>query len=506
MHVTEIAPPQGAINRAPTPISNIWILMDDHQDNNEVELVDLDTGKVADVPEPSWAKQRALMWQQLLTRRRARSLEALALAALLAIVVLLSISNGWLGNLVVLFRPSAGRPSSSIAPAPTIGVKVSKVLLPQQAGLVCLADAAWSPDSRSIAMIGYQKACLNEGTPNGPGTLVIYEARSGKLEERLSTDNLIISAFHRQFPRDRGAPILEYLKVLWSPDGSRLALPFWIVFDKRTQNGYNIILGYSGLLLYTRSGAQAQIFLATQTTNFMFAEWDTTQGRIIQSSAGNSLFLANPLAAAYRWGSDGMLLPLDMHTRTLNPVGNPQGGAAFTIWQPGTVQINPPYNGPGSQQSATYAFNTFFSAWSPDGRYIATISIFAHLVLPGQPVPPYPWPNVQHSIPPPNINMRSGDVAFQHALKIITGALVPSYLIMLSWRLDGRALAIYDASTTELEILDCATGDQTASLLLSTNVPPGKLTGSYLLYWSPDSKRLLMFDPDVGQVLTWNVG
>jgi len=82
---------------------------------------------------------------------------------------------------------------------------------------------------------------------------------------------------------------------------------------------------------------------------------------------------------------------------------------------------------------------------------------------------------------------------------------VPSNLIMLSWRLDGRALAVYNASTTELEILDCATGDQTASLLLSTGVPPGQLNGPSLLDWSPDGTRLLMFDPDVGDILIWNV-
>lgn len=479
--------------------------MSDHEDNNEIQLVDLDPIEAANVPEQSWVKRRALAWQRVFSRRRARGFGALVLVSLV-IVVLLAGFGGLSGNPVALFRSPGGSLLKNSPAEPSTNIRAARVLLPQQAGIICLADAAWSPDSRAIAMIGYQKTCLDDGSPNGLGMLIVYDARSGKLNEHLSIDTLILSAFHRQFSGVRDMPVLDYLKIVWSPDGSSFALPFWVDFQKLSQGMYNYAPEYAGLLLLAHTGAQPKIFLEPLKNNVLFTEWDAMQGTSIQASSGNALFLTNPLATDYRWSSNGTLIPLDLHKHILTPVGNPQGGSTFTVWQPGTVQIDPPYNGPGSQQSAVYAFNTFFTAWSPDGRYIATIEIVAHVALPGQPAPPYPWPNAQHSIPPPNVPVRYGDAAFQHALNMISGPLVPSNLVMLSWRLDGRVLAVYNSSTTELEILDCATGNQTISLLLSTSVPPGRLTGSYLLYWSPNGKHLLMFDPDVGQVLTWNVG
>lgn len=474
------------------------------EQDNGAEVVDLDSTESANYPEASWARRRALAWQRGLARKRVRLLSASILIVLLLIAVLASVMQSWPLNIAALF-PSLSHSSSSAATQPVSSIGVAKVLLPQQLSFVCLADAAWSPDSRLIAVAGYEGTCLDNGFPSGPGSLLIYDARSGKLVWQMATDSPVLATFHRLFPGDRRAPVLDYQKVLWSPDGRRLALPFGIIFSKTTLSGIQMIPAYSGILLFDADGTHPQVFLQTQISVSGFAEWDTLQGRQVQASAGQSLFLASPLATAFHWGNSGALLPLNQPQRSLTPIGNPAGGQSFSIWQPGNVEIEPPYSGPASQQAAMYFFNTFFSAWSPDGRYVATISIAAPITI-------VRYQRARRSTlvlsapnPPPRLTSRVGDLAFQRALNSITGPLVPSNLIMLSWRPDGRALAVYNASTTELEILDCATGDQTASLLLSTAVPPGQLNGPYLLHWSPDGSHLLMFDPGVGELLLWKV-
>lgn len=473
------------------------------QESSSVEVVDLDAAEAADRQESSWAKHRVLLWQRSLTRQRVRLLSGLGLFALLAIVVLASVLQSWPLNVAALFSASSHTAPNASAP-PVSSISAAKILLPQETGIVCLADAIWSPDSRLIAVAGYERTCLANGLPNGPGTLLIYDARSGRLVKHVVMDGQVLAAFHRLFPRDHRAPILDYQEVLWSPDGGRLALPFEIAFTEKTPSGIQITPAYTGIMLFDADGTHSQVFLQQQNSVFAFNEWDTLQGRQVQTSAGQSLFQTGSLPAALHWGNDGALLPGNQPQHSLNPVGNPAGGHTFTLWQPGSVAISPPYSGPGSQQLASYLFNTFFSAWSPDGRFLATITIVAYVIPRQTPAAQSP-PAISSSSLLPSLSARANDQAFQHALDMITGALVPSNLVLLSWRLDGQALAVYNAGTTELDILDCATGAQTASLLLSTSIPPGQLNGPYLLRWSPDGAHLLMFDPDVGELLTWNV-
>lgn len=474
------------------------------EQDDSVEIVDLDLTEAADHLEVSWLRRRPLAWQRRLTRKRLRLLSASGLIVLLAIVALASVMQSWSLNIAALFPPLPHSAPGVSAP-PVSSISVAKVLLPQQTGIVCLADAAWSPDSRLIAVVGYERTCLDNGFPNGPGSLLIYDARSGKIVRHIATDGPILAAFHRLFPRESRAPILAFQNVLWSHDGKRLALPFTIVLSRTRPSGIQLTTAANGIFLFNADGAHPQTLLQPQTNVSSFIEWDTWQGRQVQTAAGQSPFLKNVQATTFHWGNAGALLPLNQPQHPLAPIGNPAGSQSFSIWQPGNVEIEPPYSGPASQQMALYFFNTFFSAWSPDGRYVATIAITTRVAIPGLTQPTQAAPNISLNDTLPGLDARVNDLAFQRALGMITGPLVSSNLVMLSWRLDGRALAVYNASTTQLEILDCATGNQTASLLLSIGAPPGQLNGSYLLHWSPNGAHLLMFDPDVGELLTWNV-
>lgn len=474
------------------------------EQDDSVEVVDLDPRETTAHPQAFWARRHALAWQRKLTRKRVRLLSASGLIALLAIIALASVMQSWSLNIASLFSPLPHSASSVSAP-PVSSIRVAKVLLPQQLGLVCLADAAWSPDSRLIAVVGYERTCLDNGFPNGPGSLLIYDAHSGKLVRHMTMDGPILATFHRLFPLESRAPIVAFQNILWSPDGKRLTLPFTIVLSRTTLSGIQLTTAANGIFLFDADGTHSQAFLQPQNNASGFIEWDTWRGRQVQTAAGQSPFLKYVQATTFHWGNAGALLPDNQPQHPLAPIGNPAGSQSFSVWQPGNVEIEPPYSGPASQQIALYFFNTFFSAWSPDGRYVTTIAISTRVVIPGLAQPTQSAPNISLNNSLPGLNARINDLAFQRALGMITGPLVSSNLVMLSWRLDGRSLAVYNASTTELEILDCATGNQTASLLLSASTPLGQLNGSYLLHWSPNGAHLLMFDPDVGELLTWNV-
>jgi hypothetical protein len=81
---------------------------------------------------------------------------------------------------------------------------------------------------------------------------------------------------------------------------------------------------------------------------------------------------------SYHWQADGTLAtdtPLSESAPPpvppLAPVGQPDGGSAFTIWQPGFVAgvSHPGPSGP-SHLPGIYVWSTTVEAWSPNARYL----------------------------------------------------------------------------------------------------------------------------------------
>ncbi len=154
-------------------MNSLHIEQETGEDTGEVELTDLDPPHKTDSKASSWFISALLTWQRPPGKWHYRRYWRLASApgVLLLLVMLFTLSNGFSSPIVNSFRMALFPPSHpslvlAALPAPP---------LPPQDGIACLADAAWSPDSHFIAVLGYQ-AC-----PKGTyvlGLVNLYAARS----------------------------------------------------------------------------------------------------------------------------------------------------------------------------------------------------------------------------------------------------------------------------------------------------------------------------------------
>jgi hypothetical protein len=397
----------------------------------------------------------------------------------------------------------------------------------------CLVDAAWSPDGSRIALLGDQHAAYCPAITNGhkSGLVTVFDPTSGMLLSTLHPDDPIVRAIAVFARRVRAALLpaapqiaaaITYQKILWSPDGRRLALTFSldpssIQLSSQLASGEPEIL--VGVLLLETNGTDPQVLLQAQVGYAPAAvEWDLRTGT--SSSPPATLYPAFGAllpALGYRWqnGATPVLVtplsaavPPPLHT--LGPVGNPAGGSSFTIWQPGVVTgvISPGATGRLSPLPGIYELRSTFAVWSPDGRYLIDLVIpDALLELPSAPVPTADQRSASGIEGMPLLPLH--DAGLGRVLRAVNPLNPLGTLI--AWRPDGRALAVYAPENVfdvpAVTIDDCATGRQLSSVLPptqadGTGTSAAALLGQVtLLLWSPDGRHLLLYALPLGQVV-----
>jgi WD40 repeat protein len=171
------------------------------------------------------------------------------------------------------------------------------------------------------------------------------------------------------------------------------------------------------------------------------------------------------------------------------PVGNPDGGSSFTIWQPGLAIIISRAHTP-----SIYIWKTNVTAWSPDGNYLVEgIGLKAVIEQSGHPFPDPVLLAALHLEHTPLLPVH--DTAL---LRATFGSLA------IAWRPDGRILAATNF-TGSVDLFDCATGQKLGTLFTPMNHTP--ISGSpALLRWSPDGTRLLLSSAQWGIVNVWGPG
>src|SRR5439155_18181322 len=171
------------------------------------------------------------------------------------------------------------------------------------------------------------------------------------------------------------ALVISYLHVIWSPDTQRLAFTFHVAAPSPSLHG---------IVLMNRDGTQTQVLLDQQNTFApSYAEWDLERRMLITSNV-----FPLPPALAYHWGPKGTVLPGRLLSTQflpaappLSPIGNPDGDASFTLWQPAVAQVTSFTDPSGTYR--IHSWSTSFAAWSPDGRYLITdLSFFGLLTSP----------------------------------------------------------------------------------------------------------------------------
>src|SRR5215469_3240643 len=140
----------------------------------ELEITNLDPSDHAGSTTTCWVSSKLLAWQRLSPRRRSFRL-ASAVGVLLLLGTFFSLNTGAFSHPISVFHP----PAASLAPASS----------PQQDGIACLADAAWSPDSHLIAVLGYTQDCPQDEYV--PGIINLYDTHSHQLIKQLHPDAAI---------------------------------------------------------------------------------------------------------------------------------------------------------------------------------------------------------------------------------------------------------------------------------------------------------------------------
>ena len=376
--------------------------------------------------------------------------------------------------------------------------------LAQSGGIVCLRDAAWSPDSRLLAFIGNGQGCNPDHFV--PAMIDLYDARSHQLLRQIDPDAPVLAALREAAgpqPSSSGyrPGVISYQSLLWSPDGARFALTFVAVASwDPAQHPFD------GVELMNSDGSQPRVLLRRETSDTpasLYLQWDLRSGRAVvvrQLPITWPLpFTAEP-ALAYAWRNGGgeseTLAPVGTlagDTPTLlgdlTPVGNQSGGVRLSIWQPGWLELDWESGDGDIHAAGLYTWRTAFSAWSPDGRYLVSqVSTAAQIEPLGLQGSGRGLVNGTLS-QLPLLPVR--DAGLEHMLEGLIdtprGDAPPTP--WLAWRLDGRVLAAQDPSG--IAFYDCATGHLLAVRSLSTAriALSGELNAPR---WSPDGAMLVL--------------
>jgi WD40 repeat protein len=498
-----------------------WSERESLPEDDVVEIVDLELPEKIGDNSPFWSAIRFLAWQRTWNRGRFRLWTILSMVLLIAPVLLFSMhvslpdfesSNGngahSLANMSFLAKNTLAAP---------VQINASVGLLPQENGIACLSDSAWSTDSAYVAFLGYEKDCVYGSHVYERGLLAVYSGLTGKLVRLLSPDSAIFSALRTRFPAIHTALNIYYVSVLWSPDKHSIALMFDMGLPTLIPlaNG-NIV----GVAMVDNSSGHVQVMLGTHPRNGLPVEWDVQKQQELPPVAVPSLIppvetgTAIPVISAYsyRWGADGTLVPEVIRGHyfplprsrqgklLIGHVGNPDGDRYFTIWQPGIGMLNTRDSKGNTYAPGVFTWNTSFAAWSPDERYlISSLDLQGRLQVPGQTAPSSSTLAKLHLDHLPALPVR--DSALHHLLLTLSSS---TFNIVVAWQPAGLLLAAYDYGMVDLDIYDCGTGDEVASLALP-DLLRTDLSGTTMLRWSPDGTRLLLFDAQSGIVTIWNV-
>ncbi len=470
---------------------HIWL--ETTMEDSEVEFTDLGPPGDARNSLSSWAAYTLLDWQCSPRGRHYRRHWRLAsiLGILLLLVTLFSLSTGRFSLVVHSFNTAL---------FPPLRLPSLAASLPRQDGIACLADAAWSADGEYVAALGYQNCPEDDYVP---GLVNLYDARSKHLIRQLKPDEAILRALNSSLspstrqavekiladgPVGESPPVIDYVHVIWSPDGQHLACTFEIAAQRPSMYG---------VVLMSRDGRSAQVLLQPRHASTAFsAEWDV--GQSFNTPPAALALKPLPPALAYHWGANGTLEPetllstLSLPAVPLSqpgPVGNPDGDTSFTIWQPGSAHVISLED--TSRVSTMYTWSTDFAAWSPDGRYLVDeIGLSGALEPPGHPFPSYKALVA--------LGLDQAPLLPIHDAALL---MVVDRATALAWSPDGRVLAAYTAGNI-VNLYDCANGHKLASLLVHTKYPAPPAQ-AVVMRWSPDGSYLLLSSVTWGLVSLW---
>lgn len=304
-------------------------------------------------------------------------------------LALVSLIVAGLAGIAMLTYSRATAPLSSGSSGSSAGDLLTPLRISTAtAGIYCPTDPAISPDGMRLVVIGVLGACdPATGLPQGaaPHVAAIFDTQSGELSSMIRLEP-VVERLLRVSPREQPATV-RFFGLGWSPDAAHIALVF-AAFDSASSLVGDNLLG-SGLLVLSAAGSAPTIIIGD--SGYSPTVGDAAAGFPIWDLPHQSEVPDHAIAPglAYSWSPAGLPTPLEPLQGPLSqlpinagpryPVGTPDGGASFTIWQPGIVV--------GAAQAAPLGggravFLTVFPTWSPDGTYLTMLSAGVALTPP----------------------------------------------------------------------------------------------------------------------------
>jgi len=401
------------------------------------------------------------------------------------------------------------------------------------AGLWCPAGAAFSHDGARLAVFGPAAGCDAHGAliaRDQPHVLAVYDTHTGVIERLIPLDTLVASSLALRSPDH--APIvraMRYVGLGWTPDDTRFAALF-AAFDTPGPATQDALVASGMVLVDIATGASTLIH---GDGGFFDAPLGTYTGLPVYdlAEAAVSAPFVSPAGLAFAWSGQDQpeaILPLDgrplrqlpISAGPRYPVGQPDGGATFTLWQPGYVL------GPRASASfagihgTTGAFVTTFPTWSPSGTH-ATLMVagVALAAPPNMPPAPAATPGAGPLVlAPDRLTLAPARDA---ALRAVQREIGADGWAQVAWNPGGSLLAsiaCVAGGDETLTLRDTQTGAivSAAPLRLPTADPgcggfsAGEDIGDYAqpnltLLWSPDGAHVLVSDQHAGQLVLWSV-
>jgi hypothetical protein len=482
-----------------------------------------------------------------------RSRKALLLAGVSALLVV-AVAGGLIARAILSSTPTKPQQAS-----------VTRVFDPKSDGVSCPKDASWSPDGKTLALLGYQGNCPNSFPgmyAYHAGVIALYDQTAGKVANTIQPDPLITTALQLKPPaiatpdpyagvgnRDTSHQVIDYAHLLWSPDGKQLAAPFMVLLTTKDLGGGGFdTQAIDGVLLLSASGGDERVLSHTLARSEWYSGlWNLATGAYIpmatppeRASTDRGWYAAPAFsqpALQYQWASDGRLQPVTPLNATSAPtdrsnipVGQPDGGEMFSIWQPGTIQLTTRWVGVEPEhnlhmlKTPVETWTTSLASWSADGAYL-----FAgdqgddianwRIALSGQPAPePADLAGIG-LVGAPVLPVRDAGMAAilrrYHDTSINPNAWQTQ--VNLAWSPDGKRVAVEApigrpdgsvlVSDFDVSIYDCASGKLlktlTPRLQLASVAPYGGFGPEVFLRWAPDGKQLLLYYPVLNGAQIW---
>lgn len=371
--------------------------------------------------------------------------------------------------------------------------------------VTCPTGMNWSPDGKTLAVVGYGVCSQQEGVEQGTHPIVsLYHAADGHEFATLPLEAALVRDVTHGAPID--GYVLSFGSLVWTADGQTLGLTFYLGpsgSDTSTSDTYNgvVTLRVTGAASATTVGRSDLPF----NEFFDIYNLDTTVPPVVvryDVVNHTAAILAPKPSLFYTSGIGGSL--------ALVAPGSTSGGSVLPAGVSGSISYVC-----ASHASPTAGGNTNYywmsaggAAWSPDDHYFySTLGAYGRVTdaAPsasqaaegsGQSCAPAGAPEKWLSVPLPAPGLHS-------ALHLLDPVNVTDLVFATS--ADGSRVAFSPQGNAEtiqtFVILDAATGAQVANLTTPQILKGAQITVNQSgdifsnMSWAPDGHSLALLDP-----------